>query len=190
VQALFRKQGNAEMELAAQRIVDRIQEAVPSRTPVPRTCIRAQDDVKTSGNAFKSAGLFEETPTCIIWNAPVTQHTYISYCLELLKLVDDLKTSTGKTQILVTTQGVMARQIGQEMAANWTGLAASTVWALCRTVRLESPRLMLYCVDLPAGASAHEITECLKGAQLSAGPRDEIAFFIDRRNRLEHNKPT
>merc|ERR1712176_1132308 len=123
-------------------------------------------------------------------SAPVNQHAYIVYSLELLKLVDDVKNQTAKTSILVTTQGVMARQLGQEMAGNWTAIAAAVVWGMVRTIRLESPRLNVSTVDLPTGASPHEITECFRSAQLNSGPRHEIAYFIDRRNKLKSNHPS
>mmetsp|Transcript_56608 Transcript_56608/g.143285 ORF Transcript_56608/g.143285 Transcript_56608/m.143285 type:complete len:778 (-) Transcript_56608:100-2433(-) len=183
--ALFKKLGSKQMQEAVANMIARIQEILPSRGPGPRTYIQPHDDARLAGS---QKNIFQEQPTCVVWSAPVTQQCYIIYCLELLKLVDDLKNQTGKTSILVTTQGVMARQIGQELAANWTGLGASTVWALVRTVRLESPRLNISTVDLPPGASPNEITECLRGAQITAGPRNEIAFFIDRRNKMSVNQ--
>jgi len=185
VQALFRKLGCKQMQEAATNMIARIQETLPSRGPGPRAYIQPHDDARLGGS---NKSLFQEQPTCVVWNAPVTQLCYLVYCLELLKLVDDLKNNTAKTSILVTTQGVMARQVGQELASNWTGVGAATVWALVRTVRLESPRLNISTVDLPTGASPNEITECLRGAQITAGPRNEIAFFIDRRNKMSVNQ--
>lgn len=184
VLALFKKLGSKQMQEAVTNMIARIQETLPTRGPGPRTYIQPHDDARLAG-AEKS--LVQEQPTCVVWSVSLTQQLYLNYSLELLKLVDDLKNQTNKTTILVTTQGVMARQLGQEMAASFYGCAATVLSGVVRTVRLESPRLDVRTVDLPPGASPHEITECLRGAQLSGGPRNEIGFFIDRRNNLSLN---
>merc|ERR1711957_554948 len=166
VQALFKSLGAKQMQQAAERLVKHIEEGIPRRDLGPQTYIQPQDGARLMNSETVP---FEENPTCVVWSIPVTSQTYIVYCLELLKLVDDLKVQSSNTAILVTTQGVMARQLGQEMAASWLAVGASTVWALVRTVRLESPRLSISTVDLPPGASPNEITECLRSAQVSSG---------------------
>jgi len=189
VQGLFRKMGNKQMEEAARRMVDQIKEALPTKAPGPSLSLRTQDDTASPGYFMRSITIDQKLSACVIWSAPVNQHMYIRYCLEFLKLVDDLKTAADGTKILVTTQGVTARQSGQDMAATKLSLNAATVWAMCRTLRLESPRLHLATIDLPLGATAHELTDCLNMAQDNSGPRSEIAFFMDRRNKLSVNTP-
>jgi len=184
MQGLFRKAGSKTMEQAAAGTISTIQEALPKTNAVARPIVQAHIPSKYDPPSM----LMTEEANTVIWSAPLNQQTYIVYCLELLKLVDQLKTQTGNCSVLVTTQGVMGRQTGQEMASNWFGLAAHTVWGLVRTVRLESPRLKLSTVDLPCGASVDEITECLRCAQTNSGPRNEIAFTIDRRNLQQPNK--
>lgn len=186
-QSLYGKLGCKQMEEAAKSMVQEIQEAMPSRTSVPRLHVEAQADVINPGHDHRT--IVQEHANCIIWNTPCTSLMYVMFGVELLKLVDDMKASAGKnTMLLVVTQGVWARQTGQEMPGNLYACGAAVVWAVCRTIRLESPKLHVCCLDLPLGASTNEITECLRSAQVSSGPRDELAFFIDRRNKLSVNK--
>lgn len=186
VQSLFGSLGSTRLEDAAKAMVMHIQEALPGHVSVPRMHIESQDDVIRQGHDHRT--IVHEVANCIVWNAPTTSLSYVLYSVELLKIVDDLKNQVNNTMMLVTTQGVWARQTGQEMPGNLYSCGGAVVWAVCRTVRLESPKLHLCFMDVPLGATTNEITECLKSAQLNSGPRDELAFLIDRRNKLTVNK--
>lgn len=181
VQALFKKLGAKEMEDSICTLTSKIEEVMPKHTPGPRTAIQCIDETRGVNH---SRSLFQENPNCIIWSPPCTQLTYINYCLELLKLVDDLKNISGKTSVLVTTQGVMGRQTGEPLPSQWTGVGGTTVWAVVRTVRLESPRLHITTVDVPPAATAYEIAECMRAAQIDAGTRSEVTFVVDRKHQL------
>merc|ERR1719382_828316 len=119
--------------------------------------------------------IHQENPNCVIWMAPVNQHSYVMYDLELLKMVDDMKNQTSKTTIMVACQGSFARQTGELAAPGIEGVMGMTCFAIVRTIRLESPRLHIYTVDLPPAATAGEIAECLRSAMQNSGNRDEIA---------------
>lgn len=183
VETLFKALGNSEGEAQASALATRIQENIPAKTPGPRTFIQPMDDARLAGQR----SLFQEHPNCVVWSVPVDQHTYIMYCLELLKLVDDVKNVSGKTSVLVCSQAALGRQIGETQPGNLEGIMGNTVWAVVRTIRLESPRLHIATVDVPSGATAHEITECLRAAMIDSGNRNEIAFTIDRKQRLAKN---
>merc|ERR1719181_1122467 len=128
--------------------------------------------------------LFQENPNAVIWAPPINQHTYVMYCLELLKLVDDLKNQSSKTSILVTTQGAFARQTGEMVPSQMEGTFGMTVFAVVRTVRLESPRLHISSVDVPPASTAYEIAECLRAAMIDAGTRNEISYTLDRKGKV------
>merc|ERR1712151_820620 len=177
VQTLFRDLGQKEMEESAQIMVAKIEAAIPARTPGPRTIIQPMDDARLGGQR----SLFQENPNCVIWAPPVNQLTYLMYCLELLKLVDDLKNQSSKTSILVTCQGSFARQTGEMVPSPLEGSFSMTVFAVVRTVRLESPRLHISSVDVPPAATAYEIAECLRAAMIDAGTRNEISYTLDRK---------
>jgi len=183
VESLFKSLGNEDGEAQATALIERIQEAIPQKTPGPRTFIQPMDDARLAGQR----SLFQEHPNCVVWSVPVVAHTYIMYCLELLKLVDDIKNVSGKTSVLVCSQAALGRQIGETQPGKLEGIMGNTVWAVVRTIRLESPRLHIASVDVPSGATAHEITECLRAAQIDSGNRSEIAFTIDRKQRLAKN---
>merc|ERR1719401_1677761 len=164
VQTLFRDLGQKEMEESAQIMVAKIEAAIPARGPGPRTILQPMDDARLGSQR----SLFQENPNCVIWAPPVNQHAYIMFCLELLKLVDDLKNQSSKTSILVTCQGSFGM----------------TVFAVVRTVRLESPRLHISSVDVPPAATAYEIAECLRAAMIDTGTRNEVSYTLDRKAKL------
>jgi hypothetical protein len=180
VEMLFRDLGSKEMEESAQIMVAKIEAAIPARGPGPRTIIQPMDDARLGAQR----SLFQENPNCVIWCPPVNQHTYLMYCMELLKLVDDLKNQSSKTSILVTCQGAFARQTGEMMPSQIEGIMGISVFAVVRTVRLESPRLHISSVDVPSGATAYEITECLRAAMIDAGNRNEVSYCLDRKARV------
>jgi len=106
------------------------------------------------------------------------------YCLELLKFCDDLKNIPDKINFIVLTRGVMARHLGEPVPSQYEGVIATTVWAVVRTIRLESPKLLVATVDVPSSCTVHEMTDCIRAAQQDAGPRNEISFVIDRGKQL------
>jgi len=180
VQGLFKALGSQDMEENSKRMVDKIQEAMPSCTPVPRMYIQPMDDARLAGQR----SLFQENPNCVVWTTPCSSHTYLYYCMELLKLVDDMKNQSTKTAILVTSQGSFGRQVGEPIPSQMEGTYAMSVWAVIRTIRLESPRLHIAAVDVPPAATPYEITEVIRAAQIESGTRNEIAFFVDRKQQL------
>lgn len=186
VQSLFSKLGCTELEKAAKSMVTHIQEVLPGHVSVPRLHVEVAESVLRLGSDHRT--ISSELANCIVWNTPTSSLTYVVYSLELLKLVDDLKNQVNNTTVIAVTQGVWARQTGQELPGNLYSCGAAVIWATCRTIRLESPKLHLCCVDIPLGATCNEIAECLRSAQSNSGPRDELAFFIDRRNKLKANK--
>lgn len=180
VQNLFHDLGSKEMEESAQIMVAKIEAAMPARAPGPRTYIQPMDDARLSGQR----SLFQENPNCVIWCPPINQHCYVMYLLELLKLVDDLKNQSSKTQILCASQGSYARQTGEMNPVPMEGTIGMTIFAVARTVRLESPRLHIATVDIPSGATAYEITECLRSAMVDAGNRGEVSYALDRKGKV------
>lgn len=188
VHAIFRKLGAKQMEEAAEAMVRTIQEGLPSRAQVPRSILEPQDAARIGFSQDASLPLNQDSYNTIIWNAPTHQVSYLFYGIELLKLVDDLKNRVEKTTLLIVTQGAQARQTGQIMPGNQYHLGAAVMWGAARTIRLESPKTSVRSVDIPLGASVNEITQCLRAAQIFAGPRDEIGFIIDRENKLSVNK--
>lgn len=186
VLCIFKRLRNKEMQDAVEGMIAKTLEVLPNRAQTHLRAFQPQDRGRRIGCERIT---FPDIANVVIWCPPVHQQSYLMYCLELFKIVDDMKNEVGKTEILVVTQGVMARQLGQELPATWMAVAASTVWALVRTVRLESPRLAISTVDIPTAATPTEIQECLLRAHSSSGPRSEIAFYVDRRNRLKANHP-
>merc|ERR1712061_728650 len=85
VEGLFKALGSSDGEAQATALVTKIQEAIPAKTPGPRTYIQPMDDARLAGQR----SLFQEHPNCGVWTVPANQHTDIMYCLELVKLVDD-----------------------------------------------------------------------------------------------------
>jgi len=106
------------------------------------------------------------------------------YCLELLKFADDLKGIPDKVSFIVVTRGVMARHTGETCASSVEGVYGTTVFAICRTIRLESPKLQVGVVDVPSCCTVHEMSECIRAARVDPGPRNEISFIVDRANQL------
>merc|ERR1711933_463873 len=82
-------------------------------------------------------------------------------------------------------QGSYGRQTGEVFPGKIEAVYGNSVWAMVRTVRLESPRLHISSVDVPTGATAWEIAECLRAAQLDSGNRMEISYIVDRKNKLK-----
>lgn len=179
VRTLFRKLGLKELEEAITVLCAQLEEILPHRTYGTKLYLQPKiEGERSSGDRSLSSQL----TNCIMWTLPTSSMTYVLYCIELLKLVDDMKNTTSKTTVLVTTQGVMGRMTGEPVPCSILGVMGATVWAVCRTVRLESPKLRISTVDVPTGASPHEITECIRAAQLDAGSRGEISFVVDRKS--------
>lgn len=180
VQALFRKLGSTSIEEAIGALMLQIEEAIPKQGQIQRLTVQPRNNAMN----LSGSSVFSEVTNCIVWSIPVTQQTYILYCLELLKFVDDLKNVPGKISFLVLTRGVMGRHTGEPVPTQYEGVTASTVWAVCRTIRLESPRLLVTTVDVPSSATVHEMTECIRAARYEPGARNEMSFIVDRANQL------
>ncbi|CAJ1438482.1 unnamed protein product [Effrenium voratum] len=180
VKILFHKLGDRCKEEALDALVLQIEETLPKITPNPRLTVAQQD----SSINLTANSLFTQSSNCIVWSLPLQRLDYIMYCLELLKFADDLKNIPDKVAFLVMTKGVMARHTGEMVPSQFTAPLATTVWAICRTIRLESPKLLVCTVDLPSSSTVHEMTDCIRAAQVDPGPRNEISFIVDRRNQL------
>ncbi|CAE8631212.1 unnamed protein product [Polarella glacialis] len=182
VKELFRKLGAKNVEEAIGSLVAKIQEVMPQNAGSmgPRLTIQP----KSVNMNLTGTSVFAEATNCIVWSVPMTHQTYVLYCLELLKFVDDLKNVPGKIAFLVLTRGVMGRHTGEPLPTQLEGVIAATVWAVCRTIRLESPKLQVTTVDIPNSATVHEMTECIRVARYDAGPRSEVSFIVDRSNQL------
>jgi hypothetical protein len=181
VMGLFKGLGSEEGEACAESLVLKIEDALPSKVPGPRTFISPMDDTRLGAQR----SLFQEHPNCVIWTPAINQQTYIMYSLELLKLVDDLKNMSTKTAVLAVSQGALGRQTGEVIPGKLEAVYGNSIWAMVRTVRLESPRLHIASVDVPTGSSAYEIVECLRAAQLDSGNRQEVSYIVDRKNKLK-----
>merc|ERR1719277_1108600 len=103
----------------------------------------------------------------------------------VLKLEDGLKNMSTKTSVLAVSQGSYGRQTGEIFPGKVEAIYGNSIWAMVRTVRLESPRLHISSVDVPTGATAWEIAECLRAAQLDSGNRFEVSYIVDRKNKLK-----
>ncbi|CAK9058652.1 unnamed protein product [Durusdinium trenchii] len=180
VKILFHKLGVKAIEESLDSLILQLEEELPKISPIQRMTITPKDTkINLSSNS-----LFTQATNCIVWSLPLTQMTYMMYLFELLKFVDDLKNIPDRVAFLVMTKGVMARHTGEMAASQFTGALGTTVWAVCRTIRLESPKLLVCTVDMPSSATTHEMTDCIRAAQLEPGPRNEIAFIVDRKNQL------
>lgn len=180
VKILFHKLGKMEIEEALDTLILQIEEDLPRIAAIPRRTIVSKD-AKIN---LQSNSLFSSATNCIVWSLPLTEMGYMMYLFELLKFCDDLKNIPERVAFLVMTKGVMARHTGEMVPSQWTGALGTTVWAVCRTIRLESPKLLVCTVDMPSSATVHEMTDCIRAAQLEPGPRNEIAFIVDRTNQL------
>merc|ERR1719401_83002 len=180
-QSLFKALGSAEGEACAENFVLKLEDGLPNKIPGPRTHISPMDDTRLGAQR----SLFQEHPNCVIWTPPMTSQTYIMYSLELLKLVDDLKNMSTKTSVLAVSQGALGRQTGEVIPSRMEAIYGNSIWAMVRTVRLESPRLHISSVDVPTGATCWEIAECLRAAQLDSGNRMEVSYIVDRKNKLK-----
>eukprot|EP00930_Biecheleria_cincta_P055250 TRINITY_DN41588_c0_g1_i1.p1 TRINITY_DN41588_c0_g1~~TRINITY_DN41588_c0_g1_i1.p1 ORF type:complete len:765 (-),score=212.49 TRINITY_DN41588_c0_g1_i1:266-2560(-) len=180
VKVLFNKLGTKNMEDAIGSFLVQLEDVLPKIHPIPRRTIAPLDNnMNLSGHS-----VFTQQTNCIVWTLPVTQQAYLLYCLELLKFADDLKSIPEKVSFLVVTRGVMARHLGETAASSIEGVYGTTVFAICRTIRLESPKLQIGVVDVPSCCTVHEMTECIRAARIDPGPRNEISFIIDRANQL------
>eukprot|EP00933_Yihiella_yeosuensis_P027274 TRINITY_DN21152_c0_g1_i1.p1 TRINITY_DN21152_c0_g1~~TRINITY_DN21152_c0_g1_i1.p1 ORF type:complete len:780 (+),score=185.26 TRINITY_DN21152_c0_g1_i1:99-2438(+) len=182
VQFLFKKLGSNNVAEAVGALMRQLDEAMPKSGLMQRLTVQP----KNTNLNLTGASIFSEVTNCIVWSIPVTQQTYILYCLELLKFVDDLKNVPGKIAFLVLTRGVMGRHTGEPVACQYEGITAATVWAVCRSVRLEAPKLLISTVDVPSSATTHEVTDCIRAARYDAGGRGEVSFIVDRTNQLGH----
>jgi len=180
VKILFHKLGKKEIEESLDSLILQLEEELPRITAIPRRTILSKD---TKIN-LQSNSLFSSATNCIVWSLPMSQLTYLVYLIELLKFCDDLKNIPERVAFLVMTKGVMARHTGEMVPSQCTGALGTAVWAVCRTIRLESPKLLVCTVDMPSSADVHEMTDCIRAAQLDPGPRNEISFIIDRTNQL------
>lgn len=180
VKILFHKLGKKEIEESLDALILQLEEELPRIAAIPRRTILSKD---TKIN-LQSNSLFSSATNCIVWSLPMSQLTYLVYLIELLKFCDDLKNIPDRVAFLVMTKGVMARHTGEMVPSQWTGALGTTVWAVCRTIRLESPKLLVCTVDMPSSADVHEMTDCIRAAQLDPGPRNEVSFIIDRTNQL------
>jgi len=180
VKILFHRLGKMEVEEALDALILQIEEDLPRIAAIPRRTIMSKD-AKIN---LQSNSLFSSATNCIVWSLPLTEMGYMMYLFELLKFCDDLKNIPERVAFLVMTKGVMARHTGEMVPSQWTGALGTTVWAVCRTIRLESPKLLVCTVDMPSSATVHEMTDCIRAAQLEPGPRNEISFIVDRTNQL------
>lgn len=180
VKVLFNKLGSKNMEEAVGSFMLQLEDALPKIHPIPRRTIAAVD----ANMNLTGTSVFTQSTNCIVWTLPVTQQAYLMYCLELLKFADDLKGIPDKVAFIVVTRGVMARHTGETCPSSIEGVYGTTVFAICRTIRLESPKLQVSCVDVPSCCTVHEMSECIRAARIDPGPRNEIAFIVDRANQL------
>mmetsp|Transcript_15585 Transcript_15585/g.36753 ORF Transcript_15585/g.36753 Transcript_15585/m.36753 type:complete len:753 (-) Transcript_15585:66-2324(-) len=180
VKSLFHKLGSKNIEEAMDSLIVQLEEVLPKIHPNPRTAIMPKD----ANINLQQNSIFTQATNCIVWSLPSTELVYLMYCIELLKFADDLKSIPERIAFLVLTRGVMGRHTGEMVSSQYTGVLGTTVWAICRTVRLESPKLLVATVDVPNNATVHEVTDCLRAAQLDSGPRNEISFIVDRNNQL------
>ncbi|OLQ05028.1 hypothetical protein AK812_SmicGene11763 [Symbiodinium microadriaticum] len=180
VKSLFHKLGSSNIEEAMDSLIQQLEEVLPKIHPNPRVSVLPKD----ASINLQQNSIFTQATNCIVWSLPVSQLSYLMYCCELLKFVDDLKAIPDRIAFLVLTRGVMGRHTGEMMPAQYTGVLGTTVWAICRTIRLESPKLLVATVDVPNSATVHEMTDCIRAAQLDSGPRNEVSFIIDRNNQL------
>lgn len=180
VKILFNKLGSKNMEEAVGAFMLQLEDALPKIHPIPRRTIAPMD----ANMNLTGTSVFTQSTNCIIWTLPVTQQAYLMYCLELLKFADDLKSIPDKVNLIVVTRGVMARHTGEVCPSSIEGVYGTTVFAICRTIRLESPKLLVSCVDVPTSCTVHEMTECIRAARIDPGARNEIAFIVDRANQL------
>eukprot|EP00931_Biecheleriopsis_adriatica_P004352 TRINITY_DN106035_c0_g1_i1.p1 TRINITY_DN106035_c0_g1~~TRINITY_DN106035_c0_g1_i1.p1 ORF type:complete len:763 (+),score=187.25 TRINITY_DN106035_c0_g1_i1:32-2320(+) len=180
VKLLFQKLGSKSIEEAVSAVISQLEEALPRITPTSRMTV-APRDVSMD---LKSSSAFTQPSNCIVWSLPVAQQAYLVYCLELLKFAEDLKSIPDRIQFVVLTRGVMARHLGEPVPSQYEGVIASTVWAICRTIRLEAPKLLMCTVDMPSSCTVHEMSEVVRAACVNPGPRNETAFVVDRKNQL------
>jgi len=180
VKSLFHKLGSSNIEEAMDSLIQQLEEVLPKIHPNPRVSVLPKD----ASINLQQNSIFTQATNCIVWSLPISQLSYLMYCCELLKFVDDLKAIPDRIAFLVLTRGVMGRHTGEMMPAQYTGVLGTTVWAICRTIRLESPKLLVATVDVPNSATVHEMTDCIRAAQLDSGPRNEVSFIIDRNNQL------
>ncbi|CAE7466369.1 unnamed protein product [Symbiodinium natans] len=180
VKTLFHRIGSPQIEEAMDSLVQQLEEVLPKIHPNPRVAVLPKD----SSINLQQNSIFTQATNCIVWSLPVAQMSYIMYCVELLKFVDDLKAIPDRIAFLVLTRGVMGRHTGEMVPSQYTGVLGTTVWAICRTIRLESPKLLVATVDVPSSATVHEMTDCIRAAQIDSGPRNEISFIVDRNNQL------
>ncbi|CAK0839298.1 unnamed protein product [Prorocentrum cordatum] len=179
VEALFRALGCSDSEEVAAGLRRSIQRTLQAKVPSPTMRLRP-----AGGSPAGLRSLVQDSPNCIVWAPAISQQTYLMYCLELLQLVEELKGAPAKAQLLCAAQGVHSRLTGEPVPTRLEGVYGMSMWAVVRTIRLESPRLQITCCDLPAAATACEVAECLRCAMSDAGARGEVSYIVDRQRTL------
>lgn len=118
---------------------------------------------------------------CIIYGSALMEKSYMHTLLEVFSLVADIvQSSGGGVGLVVMTQGCAARNaaynVGSQAKNTVTGGA---LWAACRSIRLEAPRMHIFAVDLAPHFTGNEIAKCVSVAQ-----RDS-SFYPMSQNKLK-----
>eukprot|EP00747_Dinoflagellata_sp_TGD_P165240 gnl/TRDRNA2_/TRDRNA2_186263_c0_seq1.p1 gnl/TRDRNA2_/TRDRNA2_186263_c0~~gnl/TRDRNA2_/TRDRNA2_186263_c0_seq1.p1 ORF type:complete len:942 (-),score=284.44 gnl/TRDRNA2_/TRDRNA2_186263_c0_seq1:71-2896(-) len=152
-------------------------EKVKSKIPRAIMSLPAVSGMEGRFGAGMKDTLSSRPQNLVVWGAQIGDTPYITYCLELCKLVDSLgKSTAAKAPVLIMSRGTHGRPMGEMLPGSMKHVNNMTIWAVMRTVRLEQPRLHIATVDVPAHEDAIGVGRCLLQAQQDSGARQECTF--------------